>query len=138
MTTTNQPQLQFFDDSDSDTASLESLDTDDGEDHLPEKILAQLETPRHLYLLKWKDCPVVRSSWEDCNTIQILVDRVAPTLVDDWELEKERQRRGISKPLDLVAFTAAVSAIEKAERQRRVLRRLHSKVNRVLSVVIAP
>ena len=135
MATTN--ETQTFDDLDdldgSDSESLNSLLTDDGQDHPPEKILARAEPS--WYLVKWKDCSVLRSSWEGVGTIWNFVENGHPALWDDWHQEVERQEKGLSKPFDIQAFDAAVEEIEKLERQRRVLRRLKKKINRVLYIL---
>ena len=57
---------------DSDTESIFSIITDDGEDHLPERILAEYTRIGSLtwYLVKWKNCPLLRSSWENIQSIQ--------------------------------------------------------------------
>jgi len=55
---------------DSDTDSIDSIDTDDGEYHLPEKIIAEVtrtttySSAQTWYLIKWEDCSLLRSSWE--------------------------------------------------------------------------
>jgi hypothetical protein len=118
----------------SDTESLASLETDDGEDHTPERILAQFQRPndRVWYLIKWQDCPVIRSSWESKEIIAS-----CPWLLDAWFIEKQRQAEGSSKPLDIHAFNKAVFDAEVAAQQRRVLRRLKRRFNRVLSIVAA-
>ena len=56
----------------SDTESNISIISDDGEDHLPEKILAEYTRNGSLtwYLVKWKDCPLLRSSWENIQSVQ--------------------------------------------------------------------
>jgi hypothetical protein len=117
-----------------DAESLASNETDDGQRHPPEKILAELHSTNGFwyYLVKWKGCPVIRSSWE----IRIN-PRTFPPLFADWEAEKQKQERGESKPLDLIAFTTAVVQVEEAERHRRTLRRLKRKINRVLQIIDA-
>jgi hypothetical protein len=127
--------LELISDGDSDDAeSLASNETDDGEVHVPEKIIAELQSKNGTcwYLVKWQDCPVLRSSWE----LQISSGDY-PNIFADWEVEKQKQKSGESKPLDLVSFTQAVLQVEEAERQRRTLRRLKRKVHRVLSIVDA-
>jgi hypothetical protein len=114
-----------------DTESLASIDTDDGQDHPPEKILAaQSHNGFTWYLVKWQDCPIIRSSWEG---ISALTDFAF--LFEEWEIEKTKQRNGISKPLDIVSFNTAVLEVELLERQRRNLRRLKRVVRRAISIV---
>jgi hypothetical protein len=138
MATTNPPQTQAHfpeiddDGFSDDTESIASNESDDGEEHPPEKIIAELHSRNGTwwYLVKWQNCPVLRSSWE----FQITPE-TCPQLFADWEVEKQKQARGESKPLDLIAFTTAVVQVEEAERHRRTLRRLKRKVRRVLSIV---
>jgi hypothetical protein len=115
-------------DSDESLASLES----DSEEHPPEKILFEIEARnQHIwYLVKWKDCPLLRSSWEGKDCFEQY-----PGILEDWVIEKERQKERKSQPFDLDAFKKACSDQEAAERQRRVLRRLRRKANRILSII---
>ncbi|KAH7354789.1 hypothetical protein BKA65DRAFT_394505 [Rhexocercosporidium sp. MPI-PUGE-AT-0058] len=115
-----------------DNESLASLETDDGQDHPPEKVLAQFTSKTGFiwYLVKWQDCPILRSSWEGKE----LFDD-CPWVLDSWQIELQSQAEGKSKALDIHAFNQAVLDVEIAERQRRTLRRLKRKVNRVLSIV---
>ena len=133
MATENLDDEETFSDleyEETDAESLASLETDDGEHHPPEKIVAQWTV---WFLVKWQDCPLLRSSWE--RTDFIASD--FPSLLDAWEIEKQRQKEGKSKPLDLDGFNRAVLELEKAERQRRSLRRLKRITQRVLSIVTA-
>lgn len=148
MTTTNDlaqflhHQDDALDDSDS-SESLESLDTDDGQAHFPEKILAERSVAtstsiKPWYLLKWRGASILRSSWQCRAEIKFLQGNwLEPTLLADWELEKERHIKGEAKALDLVAFNNAVADVERAERQRRVLKTFKTKVTRVLSILTA-
>lgn len=122
----------IYADQSDDDESLASLETDDGQDHPPEKVLAQITGKNgfHWYLVKWQDCPVIRSSWEGEGLF-----RNHPGVLEAWEVERKRQVEGLSKPLDLAAFDQAVVDAELAHSQRRVLRRLRRKFNRVLSIV---
>jgi hypothetical protein len=124
---------EIYDDTPSDDAeSIASNETDDGQRHSPEKILTEdiWRDGAVWYLVKWKDCSILRSSWEGH-----LSPELYPQLFADWEAEKEKQQRGESKPLDLVAFDRAVEATEEAERRKRTLRRLKRHVRRILSIV---
>jgi hypothetical protein len=134
---TTPPDQDYSDHSDfDDRESLASIETDDGQDHPPEKILAEITS--HLnggiiwYLVQWKDCPVIRSSWESADTFDS-----CKWILEDWEKEKEKQEKGESTPLDIAAFNKKVLEVELAARQRRLLRRLKRSVNRVLSIVSA-
>ena len=129
--------LQFLEDNSDtdlqdDDESLASLETDDGVEHDPEKVLAELTAKNGniWFLVKWQDCPVLRSSWEGKESLDS-----CPWIWDAWLIEKQRQAEGKSKPLDIGAFNKAVLDLEVAESQRRTLRRLKRKINRVLSIV---
>jgi len=115
-------------DSDESLASLES----DSEEHPPEKILFEIvERNQHVwYLVKWEDCPLLRSGWEGKDCFE-----QHPGILEEWLIEKERQKEGKSQPFDLDAFEKACRHQEAAERQRRVLRRLRRKANRILSII---
>ena len=116
----------------SDEESLASLDTDDGQDHPLERILAQVKGKNNFiwYLVKWQDCPVIRSSWEGRELFSN-----CPWVLDAWFVEQQRQAEGLSKPLDLRAFNKAVFDAEAAAQRRRVLRRLKRRFNRILSII---
>lgn len=138
-TATNPPQppvhyLEVDAEGDSDDAeSLASNETDDGQEHAPEKILAELKSDRgacNWYLVKWQDCPVIRSSWE----LYIPSDRHTQILAE-WKVEKQKQESGESTPLDLLSFTRSVIRLELAEKQRRTLRRLKRRAERILSIL---
>lgn len=133
MATTND-DVDFW--RDSDTDSIFSIITDDGEEHLPEKILAEYTRIGSLtwYLVKWKDSPLLRSSWENIQSVQIYTT-VAPEILENWKEEKKRQAEGKTKPLNLEAFLQAVEDLENAQRERRKLRRFKNKINRILSAV---
>ncbi len=119
-----------------DAESLASLETDDGENHPPEKILGQWvhnSSGTVWFLVKWLDCPLIRSSWEKKDYIE----SDFPRLLDAWKIEQQRQAEGKSKSLDIDSFNQAVLEYENAERQRRSLRRLRRITQRVLSIVTA-
>ena len=114
-----------------DAESLASLE-DDEEYHPPEAIIAEFTGSNgHVwFLVKWQDCPLVRSSWE-CGAI--LEDH--PLILTNWLAEKQNQTEGKSKPFDLSAFNKIVLEVETAERQRRILRRLKRRVKGVLAAI---
>ena len=136
--TTNNPQayVQYLEEHSDldleDDDSIASNETDDGQDHPPEKILAQSASKNGFiwYLVKWQDCPVLRSSWEGGELFTS-----CPWILDDWLVGRRKQTEGKTKPLDIAAFNKAVLDVEVAERQRRTLRRLKRKISRVLSIV---
>jgi len=116
-----------------DEESLASAEEDDDDIEYPiEKIIAEFTGKNgHVwFLVKWHNCPLVRSSWE-CVTV---FDDI-PWVLDEWKLEKQRQREGKSKPLDIAAFNKAVLEVEVAERLRRTLRRLKKQATGVLTTL---
>lgn len=139
MATTDQPlpHAHVWPEIDNDTISddaesIASNETDDGQFHFPEKILSE-NTGKDgtvWYLVKWKDCSILRSSWEGYISPELY-----PQIFADWEAEKQKQLRGESKPVDLAALDRAAEATEEAERRRRTLRRLKRHVRRILSIV---
>ncbi|EPE36582.1 Chromo [Glarea lozoyensis ATCC 20868] len=121
-----------IDEESDDEESLASLETDDGQDHAPKRILTQIKDKNHFiwYLVKWEDCPVIRSSWESADLFES-----CPQILETWSKEYELQQEGKSTPFDLVAFDKAVHEAEVARSDRRVLRRFRRNLQRVLSIV---
>lgn len=115
-----------------DDDSVASNETDDGQEHEPDKVLAEFTSRNDYvwYLIKWKDCSLLRSSWEDSGIFTLW-----PWALDAWLVEKQKHAEGKSHPLNITAFNQAVLEVEKAERQRRLLRRLKRRITRVLSIV---
>lgn len=111
--------------------SLASLESD-SEEQPPEKILTEIVGKNnHIwYLVKWKDCPLLRSSWEGKDCLENY-----PGILDQWLLDKQNQKEGKVQPFDLQAFDKACKDLDLAERQRRILRRFRRKVKRILSIV---
>ena len=131
-------QVWIFDDfaGDDDMDSIASLESDDGEFHPVECILTEIRDRHRIwYLVKWENCPLVRSSWEK-STSDTFTDR--PDLINTWKALKKRQDEGKSKPFDLRTFERAYREVEKLERQRRILRRLKRHVKGHIAVVTAP
>jgi hypothetical protein len=127
-------QLDYLEDNEDDDAeSLASLESDDGI-YPPEKVVAEYTAKNGYvwFLVKWQDCPLIRSSWE-CTAI---FDD-SPWILRDWQIEKQKQAEGKSEPLDIAAFNRAVADVELAERQRRTLRRLKRHVKNVLAAIAA-
>jgi hypothetical protein len=119
---------------DTDAESIASLETDDGERHAIERILAEIQGNRGqiYYLVKWENCPLVRSSWETSSTfIQ------CPHHLEDWTVEKQKVADGKSQPFNIAALNQAIEEIELAERQRRILRRFKRRVQHILEIVSA-
>ncbi|RKF77051.1 Nucleotide exchange factor SIL1 [Golovinomyces cichoracearum] len=112
----NSELIEFQSESEEDTESLASLDTDDGNEHPPEKIIADEidKAGNFIYLVKWKDCSILRSSWEDFEFCCSY-----PEIYNEWRLEKERINRGEAKALDLEDFNKRAFELELKERLRR-------------------
>lgn len=138
MATTDPPQTPYhvveIDDHEfsGDEESDASNETDDGFLHAPEKILGEdyWNAEAKYYLVKWKDCAIVRSSWEEYNSLLKY-----PQLLADWKVEKEKQLRGESVPFDFRSFNRLRFELEEAGRRKRTLRRLKRHIQRVLSIV---
>lgn len=111
--------------------SLASLESD-SEERPPEKILTEIVGKNnHIwYLVKWKDCPLLRSSWEGEACFENY-----PWILDQWLVDKQSQIEGRIQPFDLQAFDKACKDLDLAERQRRNLRRLRRKAKRILSIL---
>ncbi|KAF5876161.1 putative nucleotide exchange factor sil1 protein [Botrytis fragariae] len=111
--------------------SLASLESDT-EERPPERILTEIVGKNnHIwYLVKWKDCPLLRSSWEGEACFENY-----PWVFDQWLVNKQGQKEGKIQPFDLHAFDQACKDLDLAERQRRILRRFRRKAKRLLSVV---
>ncbi|TQS35202.1 hypothetical protein Golomagni_04384 [Golovinomyces magnicellulatus] len=109
--------IEFQSESEEDLESLASLDTDDGNDHPPEKIIADRidQAGYFTYLVKWKDCSILRSSWEGLGFCSSY-----PELYNKWRLEKERINRGEAKAFDLQDFNRRAFEVEIKERLRRI------------------
>lgn len=124
-------------DRDDDSDSVASNDTDDGQIHLPEKILARQDLKHNnqdtsWYLVKWENCPNLRSSWETGDLF-----KTYPKLLEDWEVEQQKRATGESK-FDLEAFNKAVANLDALYTQRRQLRRLKKDVSRLLTLTKDP
>lgn len=126
------PDFDYFevdDDSDSQN-STESEDVDVG--YPVERIIAEFvgKNGHVWFLVKWQNCPLVRSSWE-CGAIFFNI----PWVLDEWKVEKQKQAEGKSQPLDIAAFNKAVLDVEVAERQRRRLRSFRKQAQSILNAI---
>ncbi|QSZ33975.1 hypothetical protein DSL72_005555 [Monilinia vaccinii-corymbosi] len=90
-------------DSDSEE-SLASLESDFEEETPPEKILTEIvgKNSRIWYLVKWKDCPLLRSSWEGEACFESY-----PWILEQWSVDKQSQKEGKSQPFDVQGFDQA-------------------------------
>ncbi|KAB8303596.1 hypothetical protein EYC80_004995 [Monilinia laxa] len=144
MTTNSNPeeQLVLFDNlnleseaedssSEESLASLE-IDFEDREEASPEKILTEIVAKNNhsWYLVKWKDCPLLRSSWEGEACFE-----KHPWILEQWLVDKQNQKEGKAQPFDVQGFDQACRDLEQAERQRINLKRFRRKVKQILSVV---
>lgn len=121
----------FFEDDD-DSSSDESDESET--EHLVECILAEFAGKNgHIwYLVKWQDCPIIRSSWE-CGVIF----KDFPWIFKEWEIERQKQAEGKSQPLDIIAFNKAVLKVEIAERNRRRLKQMQRHAQSILERITA-
>jgi len=67
------------------------------------------------YLVKWEGYPLLESTWEPED---VFVD---PSTLQEWEEEKSRQRRGLSKPFDRERFYRLYEKKKKRDARRREL-----------------
>jgi hypothetical protein len=116
---------------DDDTDSQASTESEDVE-YPVERIIAEFTGKNgHVwFLVKWLNCPLVRSSWE-CGAIFFDI----PWVLDEWKIEKQKQAEGKSQPLDILAFNKAVLEVDIAERQRRRLRSFRKQAQSILKAV---
>jgi len=133
MASSNQYLVDNSPDEIPETDSVASNDTDDGQTHQPEKILAKQDIKHNThettwFLVKWENCPVLRSSWESGDLF-----KTYPKLLEDWKVEQQRRAEGKSK-FDLDAFNQAVLDLDKAYVRRRQLRRLKKDISRLLTL----
>lgn len=142
----NQDQGGHFDSSfedeecDAESLASELNGTDDffndgGLHPVPERILAENHSRgRTWYLVKWVNCPVVRSSWEirylgfDCDY------RI---LLKAWGVEKILQAQGKKTPFDVDAFNKANDEIDNLEKGRRNLRRWKRQLKGIRAAITA-
>jgi hypothetical protein len=129
-----QPAILFDYSSSDPDSTTESSSSEDGEyPHSPERILAEHIDIKNKtwFLVKWKDCPVIRSSWER-PSLFLRIKRVA--IINEWLLEKQRQSQGLSTPFDLTTFDSLVLKAEALERGRRRLRRLKNRIEKNIEI----
>ncbi len=134
MSTNLQNQDYAYFEVDDDSDSQDSAEESEDVDYPVERIIAEFTCRNgHLwYLVKWKNCPLVRSSWE-CKALF----KEIPWVLDEWKVEKQKQLEGKSDPLDLVAFNRACLELEVAQRQRRRLRSFRKQAQTILEAVTA-
>jgi len=127
-----------YEDDDCDAESLASLQTEDNITYdRPEAILAEAHLhDRVWYLIKWENCPFIRSSWEIKGSLG-LDEETHKGVFEAWEREKVLQLSGQKPPFDAEAFVRAVDKSEKLDKARRNLRRWKRQLKGVLSAVTA-
>jgi hypothetical protein len=123
----NHDYFEVEDESDSEQSTVS-----EGVDYPVESILAEVVGKnKHVwYLVKWQNCPLVRSSWE-CAAFFCDI----PEVLEEWNLEKQRQAEGKSKPFDIAAFHKAVLDLEVLERQRRRLRSFRKQAQALIHTI---
>jgi hypothetical protein len=82
-----------------------------------EKILDQATDANGIecYLVKWEGYPLLESTWEPEEVFE------DPSTLQEWEEEKSRQRRGLSKPFDIDEFYRLYEKKKKRDAKRREL-----------------
>jgi hypothetical protein len=87
-------------DSDSNDSDSSTFEEEDGEEFTVDKILAEdiYEDGTTRYLVKWEEYDLVESTWEPKKNI------LDPITLHQWEDEKLRQKKGLSKPFDMASY----------------------------------
>ena len=112
------------DDSDVDSVSITSTVLSEQKDEYPlEAILAEEKfNGVTKYLVKWEGYPEHRCTWETRSNFQDGED----STFHEWETQKMRVSRGLSRPLDIPAFKKRVEkwldSVEERKRRRRLKR----------------
>ena len=126
MATTMQPDIgspeRSDDDSDVDSVSVTSTVLSEQKDEYPlEAILAEEKfSGVTKYLVKWEGYPEYRCTWETRSNFQDGED----STFHEWETQKMRVSRGLSKPFDIPAFKKRVEKWLDSVEQRKLRRRL--------------
>lgn len=110
------------DDSDVDSLSITSTVLSEQRDEYPlEAILAEEKfNGVTKYLVKWEGYPEYRCTWETRSNFQDGED----STFHEWETQKMRVSRGLSKPFDIPAFRKRVEKWLDSVEQRKSRRRL--------------
>ena len=128
MAATMQPDIgspeRSVDDSDDDSVSITSTVLSEQKDEYPlEAILAEEKfNGVTKYLVKWEGYPEYRCTWETRSNFQDGED----STFHEWETQKMRVSRGLSRPFDIPAFKNRVEkwldSVEQRKRRRRLKR----------------
>ena len=110
------------DESDADSVSITSTVLSEQKDEYPlEAILAEDKfNGVTKYLVKWEGYPEHRCTWETRSNFQDGED----STFHEWETQKMRVSRGLSKPFDITAFKDRVEKWLDSVEQRKLRRRL--------------
>lgn len=131
-----------------DESEASMMDSEDGFSD-PERILCQSDQDfpgrGHLFLVKWKNCSVLRSSWEWENLQNAYSDnpdlhyflKMSHPIRMEWEARKERQARGEEERFDVVKWKANVEEDDGLRQRRRVLRRWKRRLQGIQRVLEA-
>ncbi|KAI9762995.1 MAG: hypothetical protein M4579_000058 [Chaenotheca gracillima] len=112
-------QWDFSGSDDEDSISLTSTAPSEEREEYPlEEVLAESTTAEDvpLYLVKWQDYPISRSTWEPVRSF------VDGTTLKEWEEKKQRIENGEEEPFDLDAFDAELEALEQETNDRKTRR----------------
>ncbi|KAK4505045.1 hypothetical protein PRZ48_003008 [Zasmidium cellare] len=115
MSTRGKGRALFVDESDEDSIATQSTAESEAlEEYGVDRILLEKEDEEGVtnYLIKWEGYPLGRSSWEPANSI------LDESIIEHWEEEKRRIRRGEAEPFDEDDFLAAVEDIFRAKQDR--------------------
>lgn len=104
--------------SDDEVSITLSVESEEQEEYLLDKILAETMTSKgRRWLVQWEGYPEERSTWEPKSSF------TSEQPLEDWKVQKMRIARGYAKPYDVAAFEKRVRAIEKARAIRIAKRR---------------
>jgi hypothetical protein len=117
---------QWVGEDDSDSISVTSTRaSEDGTEksYFVERILAEdMDGDQNMfYLIQWEGYLLAESTWEPEENIE------EQKTFDDWNEEKDRIAKGLSKPFDLKAFEAQVAQLMRDKDDRRRRRRAKRK-----------
>jgi Chromo (CHRromatin Organisation MOdifier) domain len=131
---TSKASSPWVEEDDSDSISVTSTRaSEDGQEksYFVERILAEdMDSDQNMfYLIQWEGYPLAESTWEPEENIE------EQKTFDDWNEEKDRIAKGLSRPFDLKVFEAQVAQLVKEKNDRR--RRRKAKRRR-LGIHVSP
>jgi chromo domain-containing protein 1 len=103
--------------------STQESEVDEDATYVVDRILAEEEDDEgtKLYLIRWEGYPLLQSTWEPAENIQM------HETFDKWEAEKDQIKRGIANPFDIADFVDQLRELLKAKEERHRRRRAKRK-----------